>query len=83
MTMEGKIMRTVRVHDERSQGVLAHLITAVSAEGGSIGEVRMLTESSRYVVRDIGIYADNDQQMENNPGCRGVQPGHARSGGAR
>ncbi len=64
MAMEGKIMRTVRVHDERSLGVLARLISAVSEAGGSIGEVRMLTESSRYMVRDIGIYADDAQQMD-------------------
>jgi malate dehydrogenase (oxaloacetate-decarboxylating) len=64
MTMEGKIMRTVRVHDERSLGVLARLITAVSKAGGSIGEIRMLTESSRYVLRDISLYADDARQMD-------------------
>jgi len=64
MTMEGKIMRTVRVHDERSLGVLAGLITAVSKAGGSIGDVHMLTESSRYAVRDIGVFADDAKQME-------------------
>jgi len=77
MTMEGKIMRTVRVHDERSLGVLARLITSVSKAGGSIGEIHMLTESSRYVVREISIYADTSQQMDGilaalaaNPGTR-------------
>jgi len=75
--MEGKILRTVRVHDERTPGVLARLITSVAEAGGTIGEMRLLTESSRYVVREIGIYADDAAQMERilaalaeNPGTR-------------
>src|SRR5271157_212862 len=77
MAMEGKILRTVRVHDERTPGVLARLITSVAEAGGTIGEMRLLTESSRYVVREIGIYADDAAQMERilaalaeNPGTR-------------
>jgi malate dehydrogenase (oxaloacetate-decarboxylating) len=77
MAMEGKILRTVRVHDERTAGVLARLVTSVAEAGGSIGEMHLLTESSRYVVRDIGIFADDAEQMEKilaalaaNPGTR-------------
>ena len=77
MAMEGKILRTVRVNDERTSGVLARLITTVAEAGGSIGEMRLLTESSRYVMREIGIYADDAGQMEKiltalaeNPGTR-------------
>ncbi|MGD0612649.1 MAG: malic enzyme-like NAD(P)-binding protein [Anaerolineales bacterium] len=75
--MEGKILRTVRVQDERTPGVLARLITTVAEAGGSIGEMRLLTESSRYVMREIGIYTDDAGQMEKilaalaeNPGTR-------------
>jgi malate dehydrogenase (oxaloacetate-decarboxylating) len=77
MSMEGKILRTVRVRDERTPGILARLITSVAEAGGSIGEVHLLTESSRHVVRDIEVYADDDGQMEAilsvlaaNPGTR-------------
>jgi malate dehydrogenase (oxaloacetate-decarboxylating) len=77
MAMEGKILRTVRVQDERTPGVLARLITTVAEAGGSIGEMRLLTESSRYVMREIGIYTDDAGQMEKilaalaeNPGTR-------------
>jgi len=77
MAMEGKILRTVRVHDERTPGVLARLITSVAEAGGSIGEIHLRTESSRYVVRDIEVYADDAGQMDAilavlaaNPGTR-------------
>lgn len=73
--MEGKILRTVRVHDERTPGVLARLITSVAEAGGSIGEMRLLTESSRYVVREIGIYADDAGQMEKILAALAVNPG--------
>ena len=46
MAMEGKILRMVRVQDELTPGVLVPPITTVAEAGGSIGEMRSVTESS-------------------------------------
>jgi malate dehydrogenase (oxaloacetate-decarboxylating) len=70
-------MRTVRVHNEQAVGVLAHLLSSISDAGGAVGDIRMLTETSRYVVRDITIYGDDlahvervVQAMESNAGTK-------------
>ena len=77
MAWERKIMRTVRVRDEQAAGILARLISAISEVGGNIGEIRLLTETSKAVVRDITVYADDAGHMERvleamrtNPGTR-------------
>ncbi len=77
MAWERKLMRTVRVRNEQQVGVLARLLTAISAAGGSVGGIRLLSETSASVVRDITIYADSPQAvqrvleaMEANPGTR-------------
>jgi malate dehydrogenase (oxaloacetate-decarboxylating) len=64
MAWERKLMRTVRVRNSQARGVLARLLTAVSDEGGDIGSIEMLTETSQHVVRDITIYAENEAHME-------------------
>ncbi len=64
MAWERKIMRTVRVRNSQASGVLARLLTAISDEGGSIGSIEMLTETSKHVVRDITIYAEDAAHME-------------------
>jgi malate dehydrogenase (oxaloacetate-decarboxylating) len=64
MAWERKISRTVRVRDEHAIGVLAHLLSSISEAGGSMGDIRMLTETSHYVVRDISIYAEDAGQIE-------------------
>ncbi|MBN2145799.1 MAG: NAD-dependent malic enzyme [Anaerolineales bacterium] len=64
--MEGrdKIMRTVRVRNQKRLGTLARVLAAISAAGGDIGEIRMPLETSQYTIRDISIYTDNQEQME-------------------
>jgi malate dehydrogenase (oxaloacetate-decarboxylating) len=64
MAWERKLMRTVRVRNSQARGVLARLLTAVSDEGGDIGSIEMLTETSQHVVRDITIYAEDEAHME-------------------
>ncbi len=64
MAWERKIMRTVRVRNSQASGVLARLLTAISDEGGSIGSIEMLTETSKHVVRDITIYAEDQAHMD-------------------
>src|SRR5258708_23712319 len=77
MAWERKISRTVRVRNDQTVGLLAQLLTSISAAGGSIGDIRLLTETSRSVVRDITIYGDDAEQLgkiihaiEANPGTR-------------
>lgn len=59
-----KFMRTVRVRNEQQLGTLARLLTAVAAAGGDVGEIRLIQESSRFTIRDITIYTDDEAHME-------------------
>lgn len=64
MPWHPKISRTVRVRNEQTIGQLARLLSVISDAGGSVGDIHLLTETSRHVVRDIVIYADDLRQME-------------------
>jgi malate dehydrogenase (oxaloacetate-decarboxylating) len=64
MAWERKLSRTVRVRNEQTVGQLARLLSAISEVGGGVGDISMLTETSRHVVRDITIYADDLGQFE-------------------
>jgi len=64
MAWERKLMRTVRVRNVQKPGTLARLLASVSAMGGSVGSIEMLTETAQAVVRDITIYADDAEHMD-------------------
>lgn len=64
MAWEHKIMRTVRVRNEQAVGVLAHLLGSISDAGGTVGDIRMLTETSRHVVRDVIVYGEDLDHIE-------------------
>ena len=64
MAWERKLMRTVRVRNTQARGVLAQLLTAISESGGNIGGIEMLTETSQSVVRDLTIYAEDEDHIE-------------------
>lgn len=64
MPWQPKISRTVRVRNEQTVGQLARLLSVISDAGGSVGDLHLLTETSRHVVRDIVIYAEDMAQME-------------------
>ncbi len=64
MAWERKMMRTIRVRNEREIGVLARLLTAIAELDGSVGSMDMITETSQSVVRDITVYADNPEHMD-------------------
>lgn len=77
MDWEHKLIRTVRVRNAQEIGLLARLLTCISEAGGAIGNIELLTETPRSVVRDITIYADDQAQLtrilaaiETNPGTR-------------
>ncbi len=64
MAWERKLSRTVRIRNEQTPGQLARLLTAIYEAGGTIGDLHMLTETSRHVVRDIVIYADDQDEFD-------------------
>lgn len=64
MAWERKMMRTVRVCNERRAGVLARLLTAVADLDAGIGSMDMITETAQSVVRDITVYADDAGHMD-------------------
>ncbi len=64
MAWERKISRTIRVRNENQLGVLASLVTAISQQGGTIGDIDLLTETSRAVIRDITAYGDDEAMVE-------------------
>ncbi len=64
MPLHPKISRTARVRNEQTVGQLARLLSVISDAGGSVGDIHLLTETSRHVVRDIVIYADHLEQMD-------------------
>jgi len=57
-------MRTVRVRNEQERGTLAQLFIQISNAGGDISGTEMLTETSRHVVRDITIYAEDEEHVD-------------------
>jgi len=64
MAWERKISRTVRVRHAQTLGLLAHLLTLISQAGGAVGDIQLLTETSRSAVRDITIYGEDVQHVE-------------------
>ncbi len=75
MQNRDKIMRTVRVHNDRVPGTLAHLLLGLGDLGVELGEIRLIQESARGTIRDITFYVNNEQEIDlclqaitNNPG---------------
>jgi malate dehydrogenase (oxaloacetate-decarboxylating) len=75
--LEEKIMRTVRCRNDAKPGTLGQLLVAIAEQGGDIGEIRLIQESHRAVVRDLTIRVDDEAQLEQvlaavaaNPGTR-------------
>jgi len=64
MAWERKLMRVVRVRNDQRLGVLANLLASISENGGSIGSIQLLTETSQHMVRDITVYADDEDSLE-------------------
>jgi malate dehydrogenase (oxaloacetate-decarboxylating) len=64
MAWERKLMRTVRVRNAQKSGTLARLLAAIADMGASVGSIEMLTETAQAVVRDITVYADDEEHMD-------------------
>jgi malate dehydrogenase (oxaloacetate-decarboxylating) len=64
MAWERKLMRTVRVRNAQKSGTLARLLASIADMGASVGSIEMLTETAQAVVRDITVYADDEEHMD-------------------
>lgn len=80
MAWDQKILRIVRVRNSQKKGVLAKLLTAIADSGGNIGSIVLLTETSRHIVRDITVTANDEKTlsavlaaMEGNEGTKIVE----------
>lgn len=56
-------MRTLRVRNFQTLGTLGHLLIAIAEQGGDVGSIRLIQESSQATVRDISIYVDSEEQL--------------------
>jgi len=75
MAWERKIMRVVRIRNDQQIGVLANLLSSISENGGNIGSIQLLTDTSQHVVRDITIYADDEANLERVLAAMRANPG--------
>jgi malate dehydrogenase (oxaloacetate-decarboxylating) len=75
MAWERKISRTVRVRNDQTLGQLARLLTIISSTGGTVGDIQLLNETSRSVVRDITIYGEDAEQIEKIVKAISINPG--------
>ena len=75
MAWERKIMRVVRVRNDQRIGVLANLLAAISENGGNIGSIQLLTETSQHVVREITVYAEDEPHLEHVLAAMRANPG--------
>ena len=64
MAWERKLMRTVRVRNVNKSGTLARLLASIADLGASVGSIEMLTETAQAVVRDITVYAEDEEHMD-------------------
>jgi malate dehydrogenase (oxaloacetate-decarboxylating) len=64
MSWENKLLRIVRVVNAHEIGTLGRLLSAITAVGGNVGDIELLSESTNQVVREITIFADDEQQLE-------------------
>lgn len=64
MAWERNVMRTVRVRNDQSIGQLAKTLQVISDNGGEVGDIRLITETSHHVTRDITIYTRDLPQFE-------------------
>ena len=75
MAWETKVSRTLRVRDEQKLGILAQLITMVAQMGGTVGDIQLLTETSRSIIRDIAVYGDDEAHVERIVAALASSPG--------
>lgn len=59
-----KIVKTLRVMITDQPGYLGKLTTAIGAEGGNIGDIRLISSGLTHNIREVTLYVDNDRHLE-------------------
>jgi malate dehydrogenase (oxaloacetate-decarboxylating) len=59
-----EIVRTIRCQNVNVPGTLGKVITAIGKVGVSIGNITTLHQGSHYVIRDIEVYAENEEKLK-------------------
>jgi len=59
-----KVVKTLRVMITDQPGYLGRLTTAIGAEGGNIGDIRLISSGLTHNIREVTIYVDNDRHLE-------------------
>jgi malate dehydrogenase (oxaloacetate-decarboxylating) len=75
MAWERKVSRALRVRNEHKLGVLANLVTTIADMGGTVGDITLLTETSRSIIRDIVVYGDDAAHVEKIVQALAASPG--------
>ena len=60
---EDKLMRTIRCRNDPTPGTLGRLLLAIAEAGGDVGEIYLVQETHRAIVRDITVYAESEGQI--------------------
>ncbi|HEX7976323.1 MAG TPA: malic enzyme-like NAD(P)-binding protein [Anaerolineales bacterium] len=58
-----RLMRTVRVRNEQIPGTLGRLLLTIAESGGDVGEIRLIQETHRAMIREITIYANDEDEL--------------------
>ena len=75
MSWNRTTMRAVRVRNKQEVGTLANLLNIISDNEGSVGEIKLISETSQAVIRDVTIYAENEAHMEKIVDAMHANPG--------
>lgn len=60
----GKLAKTLRVMILDKPGYLGKLTSAIGMQGSNIGDIRLLRMGLTHNTREMTVYVDNDEQME-------------------
>ena len=71
------LTRTVRVWNDQAPGTLGRLLLRIAEAEGDVGELKLIQETHRAMIRDITIYVEDEGHlsrviaaMASNPGTR-------------
>lgn len=64
MSYKQKVIKTIRLRNQKVIGVLAKITSAIAALDGDIGDIRTVSLGTFYNVRDITIIFDDDDHLQ-------------------
>jgi malate dehydrogenase (oxaloacetate-decarboxylating) len=64
MWWEDKVMRTLRCRLKSVPGTLGRLLSAVGEAGGEVGEITMLRQGETHTLRDIVVFARDQDHLD-------------------